>query len=353
MKEEKKIEKIIKKLMEDLPERYQFVLIRRYGLEGGSPFTLEAIGKDLGGVSRERVRQIKIKAQEKIKKNLKLIKPISEWAKNFLNFWGGIRKEEEFLKEAALVFLKKEPTPLFSNQFKFILELDEEIERKKETPFHFSYFYLPEKEKLFLKVIEFFKEKLKEVNRPLSLKEYETLVKKAKNKFSLTEGIISSFLSTSKEFDFNFLGEFGLKSWNEISPRKISEKIYLVFKKLNRPLHFQEASSYLQKEYPFEAFKPTTVHNELIKNPQFVLVGRGIYALKEWGYQGGRLSEVLERIFKRERRALTFDEIREKVKKELIVKDSTILLNLSSSPFFEKTKDGRWRYRKPKKIFEA
>jgi len=353
MRKEGKIEKIIQKLLEDLPERYRFVVIKKYGLEGETPLTLQAIGKDLGGVSRERVRQIKIKALEKIKKKLKLIEPISKWAKESLNFWGGLRKEEKFLKEATLVFLKDQPTKLFLNQFKFILELDEEIKRKKETPFHFSYFYLPEKEKLFFEVIEFFKKKLKEANHPFTLKEYEALLKKAKAKFSLTEGIISSFLSTSKEFDFNFLGEFGLKSWNEISPKKISEKIYLIFRKFKRPLHFQEASSYLQKEYPFQSFKPTTVHNELIKNPQFVLVGRGIYALKEWGYQGGRLSEVLERIFKRERKALSFEEIKEKVKKELIVKDSTILLNLSSNPFFEKTKDGRWRYRKPKKIFEA
>ena len=353
MEKKNEIEKTIKELIENLSERYRLVLSKRYGLEEDSTLTLESIGRNLGGITRERIRQIKESALKKIKKNLKSAKPILDWAKSHLNLWEGVRREDKFLKEASLIFLEGKETPLFSNQFKFILKLDDEIKRRKETPFYFGYFYFQDKEQLLFKVINFFKEKILEINRPLSLKEYFNLLKKSKNKFLVKESVICSFLSISKEFGFNNLGEFGLNTWSEINPKKISEKIYLVFKKIKKPLHFQEASSYLNQEYPFQSFKPATVHNELIRDPRFVLVGRGIYVLKEWGYQGGTVKEALERILKKEKRALSFEEIKNKLKKELIVKDTTILLNLSSNPIFKKTKDGKWRYQKPKKVFEV
>ncbi|MCD6085832.1 hypothetical protein J7J41_02465 [bacterium] len=353
MNKKNEMKKIIKELVENLSDRYRIVLAKRYGLEEDSKLTLEAIGKELGGITRERVRQIKQGALRKLKKNSNLTKPILDWAKNFLDLWGGVRKENRFLKEASLIFLEGGNDPLFSNQFKFVLELSDEIKRRGETPFYFSYFYSQDKEELFFKVIDSFKKKLLEINRPLSLKEYFNLLKKAKSKFSLKESVICSFLSISKEFGFNNLNEFGLNSWSEINPKKISEKIYLVFKKIKKPLHFQEASNYLNQEYSSEFFKSTTVHNELIRDPRFVLIGRGVYVLKEWGYQGGTVKETLERILKNEKRSLSFEEIKNRLKKELIVKDTTILLNLSINPIFKRTKDGKWRYQKPKKILEV
>jgi len=350
---EARLNKIIKELTKDLPQRYQLVLAKRYGLDQEANFTLKAIGEELGGVTRERVRQIKESALDKVRKKADLLKPIFSWVKKSLSLWRGVRREDEFLKESLLVFLNGKEDPLFFNQFKFILDLSEEIKFKPESPICFGYFYLKDKENLFFEVIEFFKKKLLETGKPISLKSYFDLLKKAKAKFLVSEGVICSFLSISKEFGFNNLDEFGLTVWSEISPKKISEKIYLVFKKLNRPLHFQEAAGYLMEEYGSSSFKPATIHNELIKDPRFILIGRGIYALKEWGYQGGTVKEVLERILKKERKPLSLEEIKNKLGKELIVKESTILLNLSSSPFFEKTKDGKWRYRKPKEILEA
>ena len=134
------MKKIIKELVENLSDRYRIVLAKRYGLEEDSKLTLEAIGKELGGITRERVRQIKQGALRKLKKNSNLTKPILDWAKNFLDLWGGVRKENRFLKEASLIFLEGGNDPLFSNQFKFVLELSDEIKRRGETPFYFSYF---------------------------------------------------------------------------------------------------------------------------------------------------------------------------------------------------------------------
>jgi len=43
--------------VDSLPERYRYVLVRRYGLDGKDPATLAGLGDELE-LSRERVRQL-------------------------------------------------------------------------------------------------------------------------------------------------------------------------------------------------------------------------------------------------------------------------------------------------------
>jgi len=53
----------LRKALDELPERERLVLELRYGLTGGDPMSLEAIGRQLG-ITRERVRQIEADALE-------------------------------------------------------------------------------------------------------------------------------------------------------------------------------------------------------------------------------------------------------------------------------------------------
>ncbi len=64
---EEDLKRIINELLETLPPRERTVIIHRYGLNGEEPKTLEEIGKMLN-ISRERVRQIEIKALKRIRK---------------------------------------------------------------------------------------------------------------------------------------------------------------------------------------------------------------------------------------------------------------------------------------------
>ena len=77
------------------------------------------------------------------------------------------------------------------------------------------------------------------------------------------------------------------------------------------------------------------VHNELIRHNGFVLIGRGIYALSEWGYSEGTVSDVIVEIL-RERGELKRDEIIAEVLKRRQVKKITIQLNLKNKPMFQR-----------------
>jgi len=111
----------------------------------------------------------------------------------------------------------------------------------------------------------------------------------------------------------------------------------LVFKKVGNPLHFREVTNLIENAHL------QTVHNEIIKDSRFVLVGRGIYALSEWGYYPGQVKEVILKILKESEKPLKKEEILEKVLSQRLVKENTILLNLSDKKYFLKDSLGRYR----------
>jgi hypothetical protein len=88
-----------------------------------------------------------------------------------------------------------------------------------------------------------------------------------------------------------------------------------------------------------------TVHNELIKDTRFVLVGRGLYALAEWGYQPGVVKEIISKVLKESKKPLTKEEIVEKVLGQRFVKENTVALNLQDKNRFVKDDKGMYNVR--------
>jgi hypothetical protein len=105
-------------------------------------------------------------------------------------------------------------------------------------------------------------------------------------------------------------------------------------------MHFEEVARAITKLFGKKAH-PATCHNELIKDARFVLVGRGLYALAEWGYTKGIVADVIKNILKKEG-PLTREEVVAKVLKERHVKENTIVVNLQNSRYFKKDKTGRY-----------
>ena len=150
------------------------------------------------------------------------------------------------------------------------------------------------------------------------------------------EKVLLSFYEVTKKIEENPFGEIGLVFWKEIKAKTIIEKAYLLLKKKKEPLHFREIGEHI-KEIFGKQINHESLHNELIKDPRFVLVGRGIYALKEWGFKEGTVKDLIKDLLKDGPK--TKDEIISEIKKQRFVKESTIILNLS---LYFKRKDGKY-----------
>ncbi|MDE2021922.1 MAG: hypothetical protein KGI71_03355, partial [Patescibacteria group bacterium] len=151
--------------------------------------------------------------------------------------------------------------------------------------------------------------------------------------------VLLRWLLVSKRVGRNPLGEWGRMESPHVRIKNTRDFAYLTLKRNGSPMHFIEVAKGIEKLFNRETH-PATTHNELIKDSRFVLVGRGLYALKEWGYEPGVGRDVIKGILQREG-PLTRSEIVERVKRERYVKDATIAVNLQGT-MFTRQSDGRY-----------
>ncbi len=329
--------KITEEFLAALPKRSREVLERRFGVgKSRERKTLEAIGSSYG-ITRERVRQIEAHGLNKLRRNEPREKKreVFDLLKNELLKRGGISEEDKFLTELAAL-------PEDKNPIRFLLALDSEVKRLKEDDdFHYRWSAddkLASSAEASLKNLH---EEL-EGSEPLEGTELKSKLAEHAKKVSgedLDEPALSSWLSISKRLGQNKLGEWGLVDSPHISPRGVRDLAYLVMKKHGSPLHFAETAAAIKKTLGEKAHVQT-VHNELIKDDRFVLVGRGLYALKEWGYEPGTVSDIIRKILA-SAGPLEKEKLMEKVLKERHVKPATILINLQNKKNFKPLEDGR------------
>src|SRR5581483_3723210 len=132
-------------------------------------------------------------------------------------------------------------------------------------------------------------------------------------------------------------GRWGLVKWPMVNPKNIRDKIYVILKENGKQMHFNEiADAIKQSDFKRKDVTTQAIHNELIKDKRFVLIGRGIYALKEWGYQKGTVADIITKVLKDAGEPLHRDEIVKRVLKSRFVKETTILLNLQGKPQFKR-----------------
>jgi len=136
-------------------------------------------------------------------------------------------------------------------------------------------------------------------------------------------------------------GMIGLKSWPSVNPRNVRDKIYYVLKTGGKPMHFKDITEEIAKlKFDNKKVVQATVHNELIADKRFVLIGRGIYALREWGYSDGTVYDVIKNILSNSKRPVSLGEIISLVNKSRKVKKNTILINLQTNKIFKKVEGG-------------
>ena len=145
----------------------------------------------------------------------------------------------------------------------------------------------------------------------------------------------------------------GLIHWPEIKPRGVKDRAFLAFKKHGKPLHFTDVAKMIDKlEYnqPNKKTYAQTVHNELIKDSRFVLVGRGTYALSEWGYTPGTIKDVIVKVLQTTNQPMHKDDVVKEVLAQRMVAKNTVLMNLNIKNNFDKDDKGNYFIRKTESV---
>ncbi|MFA5995354.1 MAG: sigma factor-like helix-turn-helix DNA-binding protein [Patescibacteria group bacterium] len=339
-------DEIISQLLRNITPKEADVLVRRHGLKGSKKETLEAIGQAYH-VTRERVRQIENLAIKKIKQNLKhleLIRPIEHVLTTVLDEHGGMMSETHLLEELFAL------NPTFNNKPSVLFLLSELAEArfdKVEANEHFVRSWKIKTADLdfVMTAINMLAEVITNHGTPMELAHilerlqshnfYQAQAQRINHK------VVVAYLEVSRKIEKNPFGEYGLTHWGSIIPKRMNDKIFLVLKKAEKPMHFVDIAKNITEIFKKEAYPPT-VHNELILNDNYVLVGRGIYALTEWGYQRGVVADVIAQILKEYGKPMKREDIVARLMKQRLVKRNTIHLALTDKKRFQRLPDGRY-----------
>jgi len=352
-----KWEEIVTNLLSLIKQREAEILRLRFGLDGEGQ-TLESIGQKMG-LTRERVRQIENNARANVIKHKDfqgLIDPVKEVTMNALEEQGGVASRDRVTRSVML----EEEIDKNRKFLEFLIDnFVEEIKDIKHDHFLDGWYLNEENLTLAAGLIEETKHLVSERNKLVMeedlLKEMVKMPSYTANKEKIDalveknqsdlNSIFLSYLDLARDLDKTPFQQWGLTDWRHIKPRRVNDKIYLILDWYKKPMHFREIAEKINEVYKNDKpSHPATVHNDLISDERFVLIGRGVYALKEWGYEGGTVADIVERILN-EKGALSREEVITEVLKQRDVKPNTILLALSDKEAFKKV-DGKYSINK-------
>lgn len=333
-----KVKNVTKKLLSAIPERSRVIISHRFGLDKSTEkMTLEAIGENYD-ITRERVRQIEansiitIRKSQVFREEAKVFEELALYIKKI----GGIVAEHDLLNHLS----KDEST---QNHYHFLLIIGDQFKKEKENDeFHHRWHVDSELSK---KIHDALKKLYVNLDDNSLIPENEMIKSFMDNVKDISEElkndeISKRWLRIAKHIDKNPLGEWGKSASTNVKVKGIRDYAYLAMRKHGSPVHFKEIAKLIQNVFGKRAHEATT-HNELIKDNRFVLVGRGLYALAEWGYVSGVVKDVIIKVINKYG-PMTREEIFDKVMKERYVKENTILVNLQNSTVFKKDSSGKY-----------
>lgn len=337
------IQKPAVKVLGFLNNKNREVLERRFGIGREESETLESIGQGYG-ITRERVRQIQEYCIKKLSQGeaREILKPAHDLVKAFISQKGGVAGKNELFENLS----KKSLYPYFALSLKLMPEL---AEGKETDSINHRYALNNKTLERVDDLVARVHTVLNETGSVLSMEELDNIVAR-ELKLSGQDLDVSagSMISLSKLIKLGPFGDYGLGHWPAINPKGVRDKAHLVFEKEQRPLHFREISLLIDQYFrnqPYSKNKnthPQTVHNELIKDPRFILIGRGLYALSDWGYEPGTVKDVLVQIMKEEGKPMDKEDILELISERRFVKPNTVFLNLQNKNYFKKVEGNKY-----------
>jgi hypothetical protein len=307
-------------------DRDRQIIARRFGFGLKKRQTLEKIGNDFN-ITRERVRQIEKAAVAKMRASGSAqLEQADQYLAEIVREGGGIALLSQIATTlgapesdiAYIVFL----TLLAPN-----VELIDEDDHLRLAAGLTPVYGRPQITQL-----------IAEITKTVTTYGKPTTLAKLHSKLpsELDSDTLEQLMRVSKDLAY-FDGKWGLNTWPEVNPRSIRDKTYLVLSRHGRPLHFSDIASHVRSMGAAKRdVTVQAVHNELIKDARFILIGRGIYALAEWGYTPGTVAEIISSVL-REEQPLHKDEIVRRVLLKRQVKTTTIILNLQEKDQFVRT----------------
>lgn len=312
-------------------DREREIISRRFGLNGHKE-TLEQIGETLS-ITRERVRQLekailirlRISAEENEIPELAaadkiLVRNLIEMGRiaRISDLANKIYGHKATASEKAGIYF----IATFSNSLTVVEENDRYYAAVGIAEYGNS-LAIKERVEEIVKV-------LKANKKPMTLEELDSKLDYAHPDYIKAMASISKLIATLNDV-------WGLTKWPSVNPKNIRDKIFVILENKKEPMHFSEiAKEIAESNFRRKNVTVQAIHNELIKDDRFVLIGRGIYALSSWGYKKGTISDIIKSILAKSDKPLSREEIVKQVLKVRKVKETTILLNLQNKALFKK-----------------
>lgn len=312
-------------------EREREIITRRFGLLDRRE-TLEQIG-ELLGITRERVRQLEKAILARLKvaaddEKLPAVYAVERVLIRDLSEHGRVSRVQDVSKRIA----SDAKNPLQRAHVAFIAELSPRLTVINENDNYHHAIGIKEygDEKKVRHEVDEIVKAIKKEGQPLTIEELHEKLQYEHPSQVRALASVSKLLAHLKD-------RWGLVKWPTVNPKNIRDKIYVILAENTKPMHFSDIASAI-KASDFKRRNVTTqaIHNELIKDKRFILIGRGIYALENWGYSKGTVSDIIADVIREAGEALHRDEIVKRVLKKRQVKETTILLNLQSKSQFKR-----------------
>lgn len=311
-------------------EREREIVARRFGLFDRKE-TLEQIGEMLG-ITRERVRQLEKSVMTKLRTaaeqgKLSQVADFQTRAEELLAQAGQVARVSSLATQLSDKSDREEQA-----RVSFLSQLCPSLVVINEDDHFYNSVGLKSAgdEKALKARVSGLVDSIKQIGEPQQI---AAIAEAAK----ISDASQAAALASTSKYLATLNGRWGLVKWPMVNPKNIRDKIYVILKENGKHMHFNEISDAI-KQSDFKRKDVTTqaIHNELIKDKRFVLIGRGIYALKEWGYKKGTVADIITEVLKEAGEPLHRDEIVKRVLKSRFVKETTILLNLQGKSQFKR-----------------
>lgn len=323
-------------------KREREIITRRFGLFDRRE-TLEQIG-ELLGITRERVRQLEkaILIRLKIAAEEGKVPAINEFERLMIRDLSEHGRTSRVYDQTSRL-LDGSTDARDRSHVAFIAELTPNLVILNENDnYHYAVGIKQDGDEKKMKAhVDEIVKAIKKHAQPITIDELHTQLTHESPDQVRALATISKHLAHLKD-------SWGLAKWPTVNPKNIRDKIYVILAESGKPMHFSDIAKSI-KDSDFKRRDVTTqaIHNELIKDKRFILIGRGIYALDNWGFSKGTVADIITDVMKKASEPLHRDEIVKRVLKSRQVKETTILLNLQSKPQFKRVAKATYALSEP------